>query len=245
MAKPKYPKEFLELCASVTGKRPKTVIDHLLKHGHITTEEWKNKYGYDHPPRAARDVRELGIQLVTFRVEAANGRKIAAYRFADPTKRETLIQSVDGTYQRVSALRVWGQRIGFGLIVVLMLSSPLFALIWGVKKSWGKLPNAGPLSVRILPLLSTLSLGAMMGLIYYNWEDRWTLGVCSTVTVGIMLASLALAATAAASVFVVYREKSAAMNRLAYWHSVLVAVAAAVTASYLGYWGWIGLRLWA
>ena len=75
MAKPKYPKEFLELCASITGKRPKTVIDHILKHGHITTEELKNKYGYDHPPRAARDVRELGIQLETFRVEAANGRK--------------------------------------------------------------------------------------------------------------------------------------------------------------------------
>lgn len=69
-------------------KRPKTVIDHVLKHGHITTEELKNKYGYDHPPRAARDVRELGIQLETFRVEAANGRKIAAYRFADPTKKQ-------------------------------------------------------------------------------------------------------------------------------------------------------------
>ena len=88
MAKLKYPKEFLELCSSVTGKRPKTVIDHILKHGHITTEELKNKYGYDHPPRAARDVRELGIQLETFRVVAANGRKIAAYRFADPTKKQ-------------------------------------------------------------------------------------------------------------------------------------------------------------
>jgi len=64
------------------------VIDHILRHGHITTEELKNKYGYDHPPRAARDVRELGIQLETFRVVAANGRKIAAYRFADPTKKQ-------------------------------------------------------------------------------------------------------------------------------------------------------------
>jgi len=54
----------------------------------ITTEELKNKYGYDHPPRAARDVRELSIQLEAFRVEAANGRKIAAYRFADPTKKQ-------------------------------------------------------------------------------------------------------------------------------------------------------------
>ena len=64
------------------------MIDHILRHGHITTEELKNKYGYDHPPRAARDVRELGIQLETFRVVAANGRKIAAYRFADPTKKQ-------------------------------------------------------------------------------------------------------------------------------------------------------------
>ena len=86
--KQKYPKEFLELCASITAKRPKTVIDHLLKHGHITTEELKNGYGYDHPPRAARDVRELGIQLETFRVASASGRKIAAYRFADPTKKQ-------------------------------------------------------------------------------------------------------------------------------------------------------------
>ena len=88
MAKQQYPREFLELRASVTGKRAKTVIDHILKHGHITTEQLKNKYGYDHPPRAARDVRELGIQLETFRVAAANGRKIAAYRFADPTKKQ-------------------------------------------------------------------------------------------------------------------------------------------------------------
>lgn len=72
----KYPEEFLELCRSVTAKRAKTVIDHILKHGHITTEDLKDTYGYDHPPRAARDVREHGIPLETFRVEASNGRKI-------------------------------------------------------------------------------------------------------------------------------------------------------------------------
>lgn len=83
----KYPKEFLELCRSVTAKRPKTVIDHILKHGHITTEELKEKYGYNHPPRAVRDVREHGIPLETFRVTGSDGRKIAAYRFGDVTKK--------------------------------------------------------------------------------------------------------------------------------------------------------------
>ena len=69
-----------------TFRRPKTVIDHILKHGHITTEELQNLYGYEHPPRAARDVREQGIPLETFKATNAQGRKIAAYRFADPSQ---------------------------------------------------------------------------------------------------------------------------------------------------------------
>lgn len=80
---PKLPKEFIDLCHSVTAKRPKTVIDHILKNGSITTEELKEKYGYNHPPRAARDVREHGIPLETFRVTGSDGREIAAYRFGD------------------------------------------------------------------------------------------------------------------------------------------------------------------
>ena len=73
----------LELCLSVTAKRPKTVIDHILEHGFITTEELKEKYGYNHPPRAVRDVRENGIPVETFRVTGSDGRKIAAYRFGE------------------------------------------------------------------------------------------------------------------------------------------------------------------
>lgn len=54
----KYPKEFLDMLNSVEAKRPKTVIQHILRHGFITSEELKNTYGYNHPPRAVRDVRE-------------------------------------------------------------------------------------------------------------------------------------------------------------------------------------------
>lgn len=80
------PPEFIEKLQSITANRAKTVIDHILAHGFITTEDLSEKYGYEHAPRAARDVRELGIPLETFRVTAANGRKIAAYRFGDPAK---------------------------------------------------------------------------------------------------------------------------------------------------------------
>ena len=86
MNKPKLPKEFIKLCKKVIAKRPRTVIDHILKHGFITTQELKDKYGYNHPPRAVRDVKENGIPIEMFRVEGSDGRKIAAYRFGDPKK---------------------------------------------------------------------------------------------------------------------------------------------------------------
>ncbi|WP_354377503.1 hypothetical protein [Thalassospira sp. MBR-102] len=76
------PQDFYELCISITAKRAKTVIDHIMKNGYITTEELKDQYGYDHPPRAARDVRENGIPLVTDKVlSSSTGRTIGAYKF--------------------------------------------------------------------------------------------------------------------------------------------------------------------
>jgi|GEM_PF-6882459 len=36
---PEFPKDFIDLCHSVTAKRPKTVIDHILEYGFITTED--------------------------------------------------------------------------------------------------------------------------------------------------------------------------------------------------------------
>ncbi|PIQ42940.1 MAG: HNH endonuclease [Gammaproteobacteria bacterium CG11_big_fil_rev_8_21_14_0_20_46_22] len=74
--------EFYEACIAVEGKRARTVINHILQNGFITTEELSDIYAYDHPPRAARDVRENGIPLKTYKVVSKKtGRKIAAYKF--------------------------------------------------------------------------------------------------------------------------------------------------------------------
>ena len=80
--KPSIDQRILDLCQQVTAKRARTVIDHIIAHGCITTEELQSLYGYDHPPRAVRDVRESGIPIQTFRVRSQKtGRMIAAYRF--------------------------------------------------------------------------------------------------------------------------------------------------------------------
>ena len=74
---------FKKKLLSVTAKRPATIIAHILKNGSITSEEIKAIYGYNHPPRAVRDVREQGIPIETFRTKDSDGRSIAAYRFGN------------------------------------------------------------------------------------------------------------------------------------------------------------------
>ncbi len=86
MSNKNFPPEFLHILESVQGRRPRTVIEHILEHGHITTEEIRDVYGYNHPPRAIRDVREHGIPIERFMVTGTDGRRIAAYRFGDPTE---------------------------------------------------------------------------------------------------------------------------------------------------------------
>jgi hypothetical protein len=80
------PPDFLKRLAAVKNKRARAVIDRILQNGYVTTEELKN-IGYNHPPRAARDVREEGIPLETFYDKLArDGSRMASYRFADLSK---------------------------------------------------------------------------------------------------------------------------------------------------------------
>ena len=65
----------------IKSKRARFVIERILEQGFVTTEDIE-KEGYKHPPRAARDVREAGIPLVTFRVKSGS-KTIAAYRFGN------------------------------------------------------------------------------------------------------------------------------------------------------------------
>ncbi len=58
--------DFMEKLNSVTNKRARFVIDKILEQGFCSTQDLKDG-GYEHAPRAARDVRELGIPLVTFK----------------------------------------------------------------------------------------------------------------------------------------------------------------------------------
>lgn len=101
----KVPSEIKKQLYAITAKRPATIIRHILEHGLITSEEIKSLYGYNHPPRAVRDVRELGIPIETFRTKDSNGRSIAAYRFGDFSQGINTISKKDGRTALTKALK--------------------------------------------------------------------------------------------------------------------------------------------
>jgi len=92
----KYSKAIVEKLNSITDKRPATVIQHILKHDYITSEELENLYGYKHPPRAVRDVRERGVNIETYRVKSTDGRNIGAYKFGNPIFLDDKVSKVAG-----------------------------------------------------------------------------------------------------------------------------------------------------
>lgn len=66
------------------NKRAIAVLKALLEKGRITTDDL-NDLGYNHPPRAVGDVRDLGIPVVTGSTTSERtGRRMAVYSFGDP-----------------------------------------------------------------------------------------------------------------------------------------------------------------
>lgn len=76
-------REFYEKLMSVTGKRAKRVIAKIMKDGGCTTEEIE-AMGYEHAPRAPRDVKDAGIPIVKTMVKSEKtGKRMARYTFGD------------------------------------------------------------------------------------------------------------------------------------------------------------------
>lgn len=75
-------KEFYDKLMSVTKRRPRIVIDILMKKGSCSTEDLKD-IGYEHAPRAKRDVVEEGIPVITTFGKDREGHRMAIYKLGD------------------------------------------------------------------------------------------------------------------------------------------------------------------
>jgi hypothetical protein len=80
MARSDVPPEIRDRISKVTNKRARRLLELILEHGEVTTEELTEQYGYNHPPRAKKDATDLGFPVVSRGVRSRDGsRRISAY----------------------------------------------------------------------------------------------------------------------------------------------------------------------
>ena len=182
---------------------------------------------------------------VTDKLYRKAGQSAATFALVPDSDGQILIQASFGTFKKVSGFRVWGQLAVVIIFCLVIASRGVHPLIRLALKLFGNSYNMGPRSVRRLPVISILLLAAIPGLFFISRGDIWALGKPTWISISVLLASIAFPLASAASLYVLYRERAAVMNRVVYWHTVVVAIAVAIIAAYMGYWGLLGLCLWA
>jgi hypothetical protein len=87
--RPPIPAKLLRRIKLVTNKRARFVLDQIARNGIVSTIDLKNA-GYDHPPRAVMDAKDLGFAIKKVQAKREDGQTIAAYEFdedeLDPNK---------------------------------------------------------------------------------------------------------------------------------------------------------------
>lgn len=125
--------------------------------------------------------------------------------------------------------------------VAVMLTAPLFALLWIPRKLLGRMREVQHLGVRGVSLLAVVSLAAIVFLVSRLSPAD---GARSSVTVALYVATLVFPVLSVCALLLGLWSFRWEVGRAVRIHSLLVAVACCGIAVYLGYWGLLGLKLW-
>jgi hypothetical protein len=190
------------------------------------------------------DQREfIPVSATHFRSES-NGR-IALAAVTDPLAGPVLVEE---TYvgQRISAAALFGPMILFGVWVVAIVASFIFAFVWIIRLLSGGLKNGPTIRVRLWPLLAGVApLLAVIFLATGSGDMVGSLGKPTVASAGFMLGTIAFAILSVWSVVVVFKERQTPMNRWNYWFAATLSVLHLLMTVYLLSAGVIGLRTWA
>ena len=146
----------------------------------------------------------------------------------------------------VSPALAYGQLAVAALWGLMIVTSVLYLLVWGVRRLRGKIPRGPTIRIRVWPLLASLSILAFVGLFIGAIADPFALlSKPTSYSIGIMLFSIAFAVFAVLGARTSVLERHTAMNRMNYWHSTLASFVHLVVMLYFLWFGVIGLMTWA
>ena len=152
---------------------------------------------------------------------------------------------------KISAVQAWAQIVLTILVLLALVSVPLFALVWGVRWILRRTGAVPMLHVRALPLCAWLSFagGTLVapGVVFFQEDAAVTFGRMTAWSIALAAAGWAFAAFSVASLVAALRawKRRKTMNPFAYHYSLAVAVLFVVAVVYLAWGGVIGYRGWA
>lgn len=149
----------------------------------------------------------------------------------------------DGNYVRVGTARLRIEQAVALTTFLLLLSAPLFALVWAPARIFGRMKTV-PLRTVLYPLLATLSI-IVWFFLPGQFASSLDLGTVSGWSLTWFVGSIAFVLLTALSWHASFRRTPDEMGRLVKLHSRLVSLACTVTLLYAWNVGWIGLRTWA
>ena len=154
-----------------------------------------------------------------------------------------IIQTTGATLKAIPTWMAWTQIVVVALGIVVLITTPLFALVWIPRKLAGRMKAVKHLSARLWPLLAVLAL-AGAGVVYWRGDDT-DLGHRGLRSVAFTACTVFFAVFSVGSLIHVARVPRGEVNPAAHLHTWLSAVVLTVATLYLLYWGVIGIRLWA
>jgi CubicO group peptidase (beta-lactamase class C family) len=147
-------------------------------------------------------------------------------------------------YSERSSLAIPFLRIAvLTLCLVLMLTTLPFALIWMVLKLAGAMKDVRHLSVRVVPLLATLSL--LLVPVCFTQLSGTHIGTFNLWTFGIFLGTFSFPLLSIAGLILALRVPKEEIHRAVRIHSLLVSSACCMMTGFLLSWHLFALRFWA
>lgn len=151
---------------------------------------------------------------------------------------------VDGVSyaERVSPLWPYLRLALVALSFALMITSALFAVIWGPRKLFGRMRDVRHLSVRAAPLLAILCLAAA---VFACTKALGHPGEANLWPAVVFAGSLLFAVLSVVGLLLALLVPKSEINAGVRMHSLLVSLACCTVAAFMTSWHLIGLRLWA
>jgi CubicO group peptidase (beta-lactamase class C family) len=172
---------------------------------------------------------------------------IATVALLSPNTEGRFIQFGAGTtMKRIPAWFALVEILLTGFVVLATVSILVYAPFWLLGGLWKKRRRPAERAMRIWPLIAVLSLVAFVGIFIICSDDLISrMGNLTVWSFGLFLTTIAYAVASAASAVSLWRAPDEGVRNGVRTYSKVVTTVLLIAAFYLGYWGIIGLRMWA